>query len=48
MTEIFSDFLREVETRDLAMALKGTKDDIKEKVAKIVTTYTVDKERVGK
>ena len=33
---------------ELIKAAYKNKDDIKDKVAKIVTTYTVDKERVGK
>ena len=33
---------------DLIKAAYKNDDDIKDKVAKIVTTYTVDKERVGK
>ena len=33
---------------ELIKSAYNNNDDIKDKVAKIVTTYTIDKERVGK
>lgn len=43
---IEKDFLKKLDS--LIEAAYKNKDDIKDKVAKIVTTYTIDKERVGK
>ena len=44
--EIEKDFLKKLDA--LIESAYKNKDDIKDKVAKIVTTYTIDKERVGK
>ena len=41
-----STFMDELDA--LIKAAYKNSDDIKEKLAKIVTTYTIDKERVGK